>query len=64
MERIIICSDMDAFFASVEQRMNPALRGRPIGVIGSGGRTVITTASYEAGEVSVIGRVIGVIRKL
>ncbi len=40
--------DMDAFFASVEQRRNPALRGRPIGVIGSDHRTVITTASYEA----------------
>lgn len=48
MSRIIICADMDAFFASVEQRANPCLRGKPIGVIGSGARTVITTASYEA----------------
>jgi len=39
---------MDAFFASVEQKVNPKLRGKPIAVIGSGGRTVVTTRSYEA----------------
>ncbi len=39
---------MDAFFASVEQRDNSTLRGKPIAVIGTGPRTVITTSSYEA----------------
>jgi DNA polymerase-4 len=48
MARIIVCVDMDAFFASVEQRDNPTLRGKPIAVTGAGERTVITTASYEA----------------
>ena len=48
MSKIIICIDMDAFFASVEQQVNPKLRGKAIAVIGSGGRTVVTTRSYEA----------------
>ncbi|MGD0662001.1 MAG: DNA polymerase IV [Syntrophorhabdales bacterium] len=48
MARVIVCVDMDAFFASVEQRDNPALRGKPIAVAGAGERTVITTSSYEA----------------
>ena len=39
---------MDAFFAAVEQRDNPDLRGKPIAVGGGGQRGVITTASYEA----------------
>ena len=39
---------MDAFYAAVEQRDNPELRGKPIGVGGGERRGVLTTASYEA----------------
>ncbi len=45
---MILHIDMDAFFAAVEQRDNPALKNKPIIVAGNSERSVVSTASYEA----------------
>lgn len=48
MQRIILHIDFDSFFASVEQQYNPKLRGKPIGITATNGRTCIIAASREA----------------
>ncbi len=62
-QRTILHADLDAFYASVEQRDNPAYRGLPIIIGGYGKRDVVSTASYEAREFGVHSAQPGIIAK-
>lgn len=53
MKRVILHIDFDSFFASCEQQFNPVLRGKPIGVTATNGRTCIIAASREAKKMGI-----------
>src|SRR5207237_507044 len=55
----ILHADLDAFYASVEQLLDPALRGRPVAVGGSASGGVVLAASYEAKRAGVSGAMPG-----